>query len=161
MPWKAIYTKPRHEKKVSELLIQKGINVYCPLQTTIKQWSDRKKKVKEPIFKSYVFVNCDDDEELKVLQTNGVVQFLFYLKKVAVIRNQEIAQIKNFIEGYENIALEYINRWEVGDKVCIGDGGMKGIFGEIIDIKGRKARLLLDEMGIGLVADIPLSRLIN
>ncbi len=159
MPWKAIYTKPRHEKKVSERLTQKGIEVYCPLQTTVKQWSDRKKKVKEPIFKSYVFVNCDEQEQLAVLQTAGVVQFVYYLKRVAIIRNEEIDQIKRFIEGYENIVLENIDKWKIGDEVRIDEGGMKGLLGEIIDIREKKARLLLNEMGIGLVADIPLSRL--
>jgi hypothetical protein len=44
MPWFALYTKPRFEKKVTERLQQLGIEVYCPMITQLKQWSDRKKK---------------------------------------------------------------------------------------------------------------------
>jgi hypothetical protein len=49
MEWFALYTKPRNEKKVTETLAALGIEVYCPLVTTIKQWSDRKKKVESPL----------------------------------------------------------------------------------------------------------------
>jgi transcription antitermination factor NusG len=59
--WSAIYTRSRNEKKVAERLNASGIKVYCPTQTTLKQWSDRKKKVTEPIFKSYVFVQYKDE----------------------------------------------------------------------------------------------------
>ncbi len=57
MPWYVLYTKSRNEKKLTQLLSEKGFDVYCPLQETVKQWSDRKKKVQEPIFKSYIFVH--------------------------------------------------------------------------------------------------------
>ena len=59
MPWYVLYTKPRQEKKVADGLIAIGIAAYCPLVTTIKQWSDRKKKVEVPLINSYVFVNIE------------------------------------------------------------------------------------------------------
>jgi len=62
--WMAVYTKPRSEKKVAERLEKAGIEVYCPLQTVIKQWSDRKKKIKIPVFPSYVFVHVGESERL-------------------------------------------------------------------------------------------------
>ena len=47
--WYALYTKPRFEKKVSSLLFENNFNCYLPLVSTIKQWSDRKKKVELPL----------------------------------------------------------------------------------------------------------------
>ena len=60
MPWFAIYTKPKNEKKVVEGLEKIGVEVYCPMITQVKQWSDRKKKVEMPLINSYVFVNIAD-----------------------------------------------------------------------------------------------------
>ncbi|MBL0358846.1 MAG: UpxY family transcription antiterminator [Chitinophagaceae bacterium] len=58
-----MYTKPRWEKKVACLLDEKGIENYCPLNKVVKQWSDRKKVVLEPVFKSYVFVKILEDKK--------------------------------------------------------------------------------------------------
>ena len=85
--WYAIYTKSRSEKKVATRLQEMGISVYCPTQTVLRQWSDRKKKVTEPVFRSYVFVQFKDEaERLAILQTYGVVAFVRYLKQIAVIK---------------------------------------------------------------------------
>ena len=54
--WYVLYTKPRHEIKALERLTQNGFEVYCPMKTTLKQWSDRKKKVSEPLLPSYLFI---------------------------------------------------------------------------------------------------------
>ncbi|HEV7622062.1 MAG TPA: transcription termination/antitermination NusG family protein, partial [Flavisolibacter sp.] len=50
LKWYAIYTRPRWEKKVNGLLIQKGIESYCPLNKVRRKWSDRIKLVEEPLF---------------------------------------------------------------------------------------------------------------
>lgn len=54
--WFALYTMPRTEKKVHARLASKGVDVYLPLVTTVRQWSDRKKKVQVPLIPSIVFV---------------------------------------------------------------------------------------------------------
>ncbi len=64
--WFAFYTKPRWEKKVAGLLSARGIINYCPLNKVVRQWSDRKKVVLEPVFKSYVFVKIEDDKKWEV-----------------------------------------------------------------------------------------------
>src|SRR5919206_3366358 len=99
--WYAIYTKPRWEKKVAELLTKKGIENYCPLNKVTRQWCDRKKTVHEPLFTSYVFVYVTQAEHLAVKQTNGFVTFVFWLGKPAVIRDEEIKTIKQFLSEYQ------------------------------------------------------------
>ena len=74
MPWYVIYTKPRNEKKVADRLKHLGIDVYCPMITMIKQWSDRKKKVQIPLLNSYVFVNLNEKDRELVFQVSGVVR---------------------------------------------------------------------------------------
>ena len=58
--WFAIYVKSRCEKKVNEQLEDIGVESFLPLITRVKQWSDRKKKVEEPLFRSYLFVHISD-----------------------------------------------------------------------------------------------------
>ena len=77
MPWFAIYTKPKNEKKVVEGLEKIGVEVYCPMITQVKQWSDRKKKVEMPLINSYVFVNIADKNRNIVFNVPGLNGHLF------------------------------------------------------------------------------------
>lgn len=99
MAWFAIYTRPKNEKKVVEGLEKLGVEVYCPMVTEIKQWSDRKKKVEIPLIKSYVFVNIEEKNRNIVFEVPGVVRYLFWLGKPAVIQEQEIEVLKASLKG--------------------------------------------------------------
>ena len=94
MNWYAIYTKPRNEKKVADKLEAIGIESYCPTITSIKQWSDRKKKVTSPVLPSYVFVKITEPRRNEVFDVSGVVRYVFWLGKPAVIREEEIKLLK-------------------------------------------------------------------
>jgi len=54
--WYALYTRPRHEKKVYDQLVEKGVTSFLPLIEQVRQWKDRKKRIMMPLFSSYVFV---------------------------------------------------------------------------------------------------------
>src|SRR5687767_5047441 len=99
--WYAVYTKPRREKKVDKLLNEKGMESYCPLQKIQRQWSDRKKIVEEPLFKSYVFVRISDEQQTELRMVNGVVNFVYWMGKPAIIKDKEIEIIKKFLNEYE------------------------------------------------------------
>jgi transcription antitermination factor NusG len=119
--WYAVYTRPRWEKKVAELLEKKKIEVYCPLTKTQRQWADRKKLILEPLFTSYVFVNATEQEHLNIRQTDGVVNFVYWLNKPAVIRNDEIDTIKKFLNEYDYVTVEktHVN---LSDRVRVING---------------------------------------
>ena len=95
--WYAVYTKPRWEKKVAKLLDEKGIENYCPLNKVVKQWSDRKKVVMEPIFKSYVFVRVEDKEKFELKSISGILNFVHWLGKPAIVRDEDITTIRKFL----------------------------------------------------------------
>src|SRR5947209_8228556 len=116
--WFAIYTKPRWEKKVNAKLLEKGVESWCPVQKKESQWSDRRKIIDDPLFKSYVFVHLtSEDERLKVLNTDGVLQFVHYLKKPAVIRDEEIELIRSYLlEKNVNISVESLRQFSENNK---------------------------------------------
>ncbi|MEP6750927.1 MAG: UpxY family transcription antiterminator, partial [Bacteroidota bacterium] len=95
--WYVVYTRPRWEKKVADQLSRKKIDYYCPLNRVHRQWSDRKKIVLEPLFSAYVFVQIDETEQLQVRLTDGVINFVYWLGKPAVIKNEEIHAIREFL----------------------------------------------------------------
>lgn len=116
MNWYVVYTKPKWEKKVAEKLTQIGIECYCPLITQVKQWSDRKKKVEMPLFNSYVFIQIEDADRNSVFEVAGIVRYLFWLGKPAVVRDEEINVIKNSLKA-SNIADISVSQIQVGDKI--------------------------------------------
>ncbi|MES2849378.1 MAG: UpxY family transcription antiterminator, partial [Bacteroidota bacterium] len=104
--WYAVYTKPRWEKKVASLLSEKGIENYCPLNKVIKQWSDRRKVILEPVFKSYVFVKIDEANKWDLKKINGILNFVYWLGKPAIIKSAEIENIDSVINSYYDLKLE-------------------------------------------------------
>lgn len=159
MAWYVLYTKPRNEKKVSQLLALKGVEVYCPLREEIKQWSDRKKKVAEPVFRSYVFVLMADydKENVDVLRTQGTVRFLWWNGKPGLVRDNEIQAIKDFLNDYKNAEISF--EIKEGQSVNIMEGPLKDMKGIVAHVKGNRAILHLDTLGMSLTATLPVQSL--
>jgi transcription antitermination factor NusG len=157
--WYAIYTRPRWEKKVNNLLVQKGIESYCPLNKVRRKWSDRIKIVEEPLFKSYVFVRIEDENRTEVRMTEGVVNFVYWNGKPAVIKEKEIQIIKRFLDEYENVEAVKMDL-RPDERVKIIAGPMMDQEGKIIEIKNKVARVCIDSLGYLLIANIDKSKLI-
>ncbi len=146
MPWYVIYTQPRNEKKVADQLEKLGIEVYCPLVKQMKQWSDRKKEVWVPLISSYVFVNIEERKRNKVFEAHGVVRYLFWLGKPAVVRDIEILALKEGLK--ERISAVEITQYKAGDTINIPVGPFKGKEGTIKEVKKNKIQLVLKELGV-------------
>ena len=100
--WHALYVRSRSEKKVLSQLEEMGVEAYLPLVTKVKQWSDRRKKIEEPLFKSYVFVRSNAKEYLPILNVYGVLKFVTFEREAVVVPDNQIAAIKKFVEDYEH-----------------------------------------------------------
>jgi transcription antitermination factor NusG len=149
--WYVVYTRPRWEKKVAKLLLDKGIRHYCPLNRVMKQWSDRRKIVHEPLFKGYVFVNTLEKDKWEVKKIDGVLNYVYWLGKPARIQETEINTIKMFLQEFTDV--EVINRQlDINDKVIIKQGVLMNYRGIIVEVSGNKARVRIDSMGIQLSA---------
>ncbi len=148
--WYVIYTKPRAEKKVFDRLLDVGVETYLPLYTTIRKWSDRKKKVEVPLFNSYIFVKILAKDYLKVLEVVGVVRFIYYVQKLAVVRQKEIDAIKRFLNKTEGLKIKV----EKGDRVEIATGPMEGVYGKVIRIGKNKLVLQIEQLNMSLVAEV-------
>ena len=143
--WYAIYTRPRHEKKVFEQLVEKRIESYLPLITRVRQWKDRKKKVEMPLFNSYLFVRIDYKFRFAVLQTKGVVKIVNFNGVPAVVPDWQIESLRKRLEHPEKIRLE--NYIRPGEIVEVVEGPFKGMRGTVRKTKGE-TRLIVTIEGI-------------
>lgn len=156
--WLAVYSRPRWEKKVDQLLSAKGIESYCPLNKVRRKWSDRVKVVEEPLFKSYVFVKVNEENRAAVRTTPGVINFVYWEGKPAVIKEKEINTIKRFLDEYENVELQPINL-KVHQRVKVITGPLMDQEGEVVDLHRKMVKVAIDSLGYVLVAYIDRSKL--
>lgn len=153
--WYAVYTNPRAEKKVLEQLEKQHIKAYLPLQKSLKQWSDRKKWVDEPLFKSYLFVYVSEREYLQVLRTYGVVRFITFERKAVPVPAEQIKWIRMLLsEQFELFIIE--QHFDPGDMVEVTSGPMKGMMGDLIDFQGEhRVRVHFELIGQSVLVNIP------
>lgn len=159
--WYAAYTKPRNEKKVYDRLLTAGIETYLPLQSRLKQWSDRKKMVEEPLFRSYIFVRITQKDYYNVLNTPGVVRYITFEGKAVPIPDKQIDQIKQLLE--QNVELEAIDgRLEPGMMIEVKFGTLMGLTGELIEHQGKKKVIVrLDHISHSLLVTLPVQFVIK
>lgn len=156
--WYAIYTKPRCEKKVDKLLTEKGMESYCPLQKIQRQWSDRKKIVEEPLFKSYVFVRIPEDEQTAVRMVNGVVNFVYWLGQPAIIKDKDIEIIQRFLDTYELVEVTPVTI-VASQKVIITSGIMMNHEATVKRVRNNIVEVIIDSLGVALTASINKSKI--
>lgn len=158
--WYAIYTNPRAEKKVTQFLTAKGYETYLPLQTTLKQWSDRKKKVEEPLFKSYVFVNISyEKDHIDILNTAGVVKFIRIGKELSPIRPEIIKAIQLSLEYFDEIETSSLN-FRLHQQVEVIAGPLQGHRGIIAEQHGNKYFAIeIEQLGTHLLLKVPSTHL--
>ena len=158
--WYVVYTKSRREKKVLVELEFQGIEAYLPLQKKLRQWSDRKKWVEMPLIPGYLFVHISKFNYDKVLQTIGVVSYVRFEGKAAIIPEYQIDAIKLLLQQHEIEIQVSTSDFVAGDLVEIIAGPLIGYKGQLITIKGKKrVGVLLGQLNLSLSVDLPLSEI--
>ncbi|ARS38486.1 antitermination protein NusG [Sphingobacteriaceae bacterium GW460-11-11-14-LB5] len=148
--WYPVYTRSRAEKKANEELNRKGIQTYLPLKKAVKQWSDRKKIVEEPLIKSYLFAYISAREYAEVLMTNGVARFIYFSSQIASIPDQQIHDLKLLLAT--DADLELID-YDIkpGERVLIKAGPFKGVIAELVSVHNKQRIILrLQNMGYSI-----------
>lgn len=149
--WYVIYTRPRWEKKIAVVLVEKGIENYCPLNKVTKQWSDRKKVIMEPLFKGYIFICINERSKWDIKNIDGIINYIYWLGKPAVVKDNEINTIKKFLNEFDDVKVSE-QQAKANEAVQIKQGIMMNYKGIIMEILGNKARVRIEGMGIHLTA---------
>jgi transcription elongation factor/antiterminator RfaH len=137
--WFALYTKPRHEYKAEEEIRNHSIEVYLPTIIVEKRWSDRKKKVEEPLFKNYLFVRADECERINCLKIPSVIKTVCFNGRPSIIPDWQIENLKKIL--IEKPDLFVTNRIEIGQKVQIIEGPFQDVVGIVTEHKEGEKHL--------------------
>src|ERR1700754_1977919 len=154
--WYVLYTKPRWEKKVYGLFLDKGLEAYCPLNRVRKKWSDRGKWIEEPLIKSYVFVKVPEAEKTEVRMVNGVVNFVYWLGKPAIVKDREIEVIRKFLNDHTEVWAEPIDILK-DMKVTIRGGALMDKEAKVVKVLNNKVKVIIESLGYSLMAVIDKS----
>lgn len=157
--WHALYVRSRSEQKVQSRLTDMGIEAYLPLITRIKQWSDRRKKVEEPLFRSYVFVYNSLRQHFDVLSVDGVVRFVTFERKAVIVPDNQIIAIKKYVDDPvdDENAFNDGTDLKVGQRVRITNGMLQGLTGRLVSVNNKR-RLVVYIESVGKVIPVSISR---
>ena len=157
--WHAVFTASRAEKKVRERLEEQAIECFLPVQTVVRQWTYRKSRVVVPVIAGMIFVRVSRQDQVRVLQTKGVVAFLRIRgsQGPAVIPDKQMEDFR-FLLDFSNEAIEMVNEdVAVGDLIQVVKGPLKGLEGELVQFRGEaKVAVRINLLGCALV-DVPAS----
>ncbi len=153
--WIVVKTNSRAEKKVHERIVAQGIQSYLPMQTTVTQWSDRKKKIATPLIPSTLFVKMNLLNYAYLYQTKGVSSILKHLGKPAIVKDYEIENLRLFLSGMEGEPLSVSHKFQKGDNVDVISGPFKGIKATVIKTrKGNKTIINLESLNSSFELEI-------
>jgi len=151
--WYAVYTKPHCEKKVADLLTEKGVENNFPQNRVFSHGTDRRKIIHSPLFSTFVFVKISIEEIPVVRQTNGIINFMFWLGKPAIIRDKEIDNIKRFLSEHGSVKLEKVDV-HFNDVVKINSSPVIEQEGKVVSINSKIVKIILPSLGYAMIAEI-------
>lgn len=151
--WYAVYTKPQSEKKVAVALSKRKIESYCPMSAEETSSFFGSKIVQKPLFPSYVFVQANSDEIHLLPSTDGIVSIVHWLGKPAVIHDDEISAMKEFIADHPDVELEKTEVNPSGTTSNSSDS-FYAIEGKMMTIKNSTLKVTLPSLGFNMVAKL-------
>ncbi len=152
--WFALYTKPRNEFKAAEQIGACNVDYYLPTITRLKQWSDRKKKVTEPLLRGYIFIFADEKERVFSLEQEAIVRCIFDGGRPAKIPQWQIDNLKTMLSTSSDL---YIHEGLVrGVKVLIKEGPFTGVIGTVQETEnGKTIAVSIDLLNRSVIAHLP------
>lgn len=152
--WLGAYVKMHHEKKVRDHLNTLNIDNFLPVQTEIRQWSDRKKKVERVLIPMMIFVYVDTEEQQRVIKLPSVIKYLVLRgeHKPTEIPASQMNSFMFMLDNSENQVNFSSNNLQPGEKIRVIKGSLAGLEGELIYIDGKsKIAIRIEQLGCAVV----------
>ena len=151
--WYLVYTKPKCEKKVATNLTKRKIENFCPQNRTQVKHIRKSKLVDQPLFSSYVFVRVEKDKIINIRNIENVLNLVYWKGEPAIIKDEEISIIKDFINDHQDIRLEKTHVDEM-DYARVVDRPGFTIDGNLLTLKNKSIKVNLPSIGYTLIAEV-------
>jgi len=153
--WYALYTKPRQEFQAEIQLSAVSVDNYLPTIVVEKKWSDRKKKIIEPLFHGYIFIHATEKERLISLQQKAIVRTIGFNGKPAVIPDWQIESVRIMLSSKSEIKIS--DKIEIGSSVEITDGPFSGVIGKVREVSNEKWLIVsIDLLKRSIMVHLPI-----
>ena len=152
--WMVVYTRSKSEKKVDQLLKMQNIESFCPTTKVRRKWADRIKTVEIPLFNSYIFVRINATEELRVLQTAGVLNFVHFCGRPAEVPVADIDRIRSIVSTYSDIEVVSAKSLKVGDTIVVKEGVLFDCQGEVLEVHEKSVLIVIKQLDCALTAKV-------
>lgn len=154
--WYACHTRSRHEKRVAEQLVQRGLESYLPILVKQRQWSDRTRSIAFPLFPGYVFGRFSLAALHEVLSIPGLAAVIRHGGVPAPISEPEVENIRRCAAGLnETGQAPEPQPLSSGQWVRVVGGPFDGVEGVVVEQRGRRRVLVgLKTIGQGMEVDI-------
>ena len=156
--WLVAYVQSCLKKCIPERLKAMGVEYYLPIQSEIRQWSDRRKKVDRLVIPMMIFVHVTPQERPLPLTLQAISRYMVLRgeSRPAVIPEEQMERFR-FMLDYSPEAVEICSTpLAAGDAVKVIKGPLAGLEGELVMIGGKsKVAVRLDMLGCAHV-DMPI-----
>ncbi len=142
--WFALYTKPRNEFKAQLQIEAVSITTYLPSTIQVHQWSDRKKKIRQPLLPGYIFIYGSERERLTALEAPSIVRCVSDRGRPAKIPANQIENLRSFIQEEKKYTVE--NGIPKGTSIIIKSGPFTGVSGVLIEDSDGKTFVVSIEL---------------
>lgn len=159
--WYVMYTMPRHERKVAQMLNHLNIKSFFPTQRVLRFWNKRRKFINVPLFPSYIFLYLTDlNSYYDSMKLEGYLYYVKIGRKIAKVNESTINEIKLITENLSEIET-YSRVLEKGRKIFIKEGPLTGVCCEVIEMHNKnKVIIRLELLQRTLLATLPVEYLI-
>jgi len=139
-PWFALQTRSRYESFVATMLRGKGYELFLPVYTCRRRWSDRMKDVEQPLFPGYLFCRFSPMDRFPIIVTPGVLQVVGIGKNPVPVSDAEIAALRTAVQsGLPRQPWPFL---KMGQRVRVECGPLCGVEGIVTGSRGHH-RLVL------------------
>lgn len=132
-------------------LQERRIESFLPMHCRMRRWTDRTKRVAWPLFPSYVFARFHLTDLPRVLDVDGVVTIVRAGATLLAIPDEEIDNVRRFAQaadsqGIAPVAEPFV---DVGERVRIIDGPLRGVEGFVLEWRRGHTRVLIGLQAVG------------
>ena len=157
--WLVLYTRPRYEKKIYSQLVEKRITAYLPLREEVRQWSDRRKVVEFPLFRSYIFVQVKERDRITALELYGAIKYVSFGGKLSEISDETIENLRIMMQKPRTVRVEETSL-RLGQKIHVQSGPLMGMKGHLVEFRGStRVAIQIEAINQIVSVEVPVSYL--
>lgn len=159
LPWFALFIRQRERERCESYLFAQSYEYFSPVTTEYRQWSDRKKLTKTPLFPGYLFCRFHPSKSAPLLRAPGVCEIVSAGSCYLEVDAAQIADVRRCVET--GAKLDVVPPLSFGQRVRITAGPLTGIAGTLTVFKQQlRVGLEISMMNRVVLVEVDSSQLL-